>query len=345
MRPASQPFAQPFATPRSQCLLGRRSKHGCPRVLRAAVSCALAAVVVAVPLGTAPANADASPSGQLNGHWGPFTRCPVDDPVMLAADGQSDIASCVSSYSPGGRIKLGNTTATTGANDLQFGVVQHTATGTFTVVPPPGGAVVGAPAEIPGGLLGLMCPSSIPVITGICKALTENGLNRVTATVESAGTPTEFSLTSGLTTGKPIVRLPVRIRLQNPFLGSQCFIGSSENPVVLRPRNDTSPAIAIQRFDGNGTPNPTVGAMLRFALTGNSQGDSVFSVPRANGCGFAGFLNGAIDLKTGLPSHSGNNGLVLNGASTHSAGLTAPGAVRPDNGKYLSRYWHSAVLP
>ncbi|MFI1886291.1 hypothetical protein [Streptomyces jumonjinensis] len=333
-----------------------------PGPVRTAVLGALTALLLAVPLAAVPAHAsgsgqDPSPASgaarpaersaavALNGHWAPFDRCPVDDPAMLAADGQDTVATCVSSRSPSGSIELGNTTAVTGANDLQFGVVQTTATGVFTVVPPKNGALIGESAEIPGGLLGLMCPGDIPVVTDICRLLTDNSLNRVTATVESAGAPTGFSLTAGLTTGKPIVTLPVRIRLQNPFLGSQCYIGSSADPVVLRPSNTTAPAFAVQRFDGDGTPNADDGAMLRFALTGNSQGDSSFAVPRARGCGLLGVLNGAIDLKTGLPSPSGNNSLTLNGAMTHSAGLTAPGTVRPDNGKYLSRYWHSAVLP
>ncbi|WP_327678375.1 hypothetical protein [Streptomyces sp. NBC_00467] len=322
---------------------------------RTAASGALAALLVAaVPLAAGPASAaepvseqpsvTASAPVQLNGHWAPFTRCPVDDPAMLAADGQATVATCVSSQSPGGSIKLGKTTATTGPNDLQFGVVQQTATGTFTVVPPAGGALVGSPTAIPGGLLGLMCPSDIPVVSEICRQLTESTLNKVTATVESAGTPTEFSLTSGLTTGKAIVKLPVRIRLQNPFLGSQCYIGSGADPIVLRPQNTTAPAVAVQRFDAGGTPN-TAGAMLRFALTGNSQGDTAFAVPKANGCGLFGILNGAIDLKTGLPSPSGNNRLTLDNASTYSGGLTAPGTVKPDAGKVLSRHWHSAVLP
>lgn len=334
---------------------------------------ALAALLLAIPLGAAPAAASQAPAAtppqavtsapagtpapvdegaevasaaavRLNGHWGPFTRCPVDAPAMLAADGQATVATCVSSKSPGGSIKLGKVTATTGANDLQFGVVQDTKAGTFTVVPPAGGAVVGAPTEIPGGLLGLMCPGDIPVVTDICKLLTDNVLNRVTATVESAGAPTEFNLAAGLTSGKQIVKLPVRIRLQNPFLGSQCFIGSTADPIVLRPQNTTAPTLAVQRFDGEGTPN-TAGTMLRFALTGNSQGDSAFAVPKATGCGLLGVLNGAIDLKTGLPSPAGNNHLTLGGAATHSAGLTAPGLVRPDAGKVLARNWHSAVLP
>ncbi|WSQ96885.1 hypothetical protein OG735_01200 [Streptomyces sp. NBC_01210] len=302
-----------------------------------------AALVFAAPLATVPANA--AGVDQLNGYWSPFTRCPVDNRVMLAADGKADIASCVSSYSPSGTIKLGNLTALTSASELQFGVVQHAAARTFTVVPPPGGAVVGAPTEIPGGLLGLVCTSGIPVVSDICRAASENGLNRVTATVESVGTPTDFSLTSALGPGMPIVRLPVRIRLQNPLLSSECYIGSADDPIVLRLQNDSKPAMASQRFDGDGTPNASRGAMMRFVLTESSQGDSGFAVPKAHDCGLWGLVDLAIDLKVGLPSPAGNNSLVLSGASIYSAGLTAPGIVHPDNGKHLSKFWHSALLP
>lgn len=301
---------------------------------------AVTAIAVALPLSTTPASA-ASASASLNGDWAPFSRCPVDAPAMLAADGQDLVASCVSSYSPGGSIKLGNTEATTGFNDMQFGVVQDTTAGTFTVVPPAGGALVGAPTEIPGGLLGLMCDDT-PVISVICNQITNASLNKITATVESAGTPTEFNLMAGLTTGVPIVKLPIRIHLENPLLGSHCYIGSASDPVVLRPQNTTAPAVAVQRFDGNGTRNDE-GDMLRFALTENQQGDSAFAVPKATGCGLLGSLSWAVNLKTGLPSGAGNNSLVLNNASTYNAALTAPGLFLPDAGKVLAQNWHSAV--
>ncbi|MFD7426051.1 hypothetical protein ACFV6Z_03135 [Streptomyces sp. NPDC059818] len=313
-----------------------------PKRWRTGLLAAGAAAVVAIPLTPLSASA-ATAAANLNGHWAPFSRCPVDDPAMLAADGQDLVASCVSSYSPGGAIKLGSTEATTGANDMQFGVIQDTAAGTFKVIPPAGGALVGAPTTIPGGLLGLMCPSDIPVVSAVCQQITNVSLNKVNATVESAGAPTEFNLTAGLVTGQPIVKLPVRIHLENPLLGSNCYIGSASDPVILRPQNTTAPALAIERFDGDGTPNATEGSMLRFALTGNTQGDATFSVPKATGCGLGGSLSWAVNLKTGLPSASGNNHLTLNNASTYSGALTAPGLVLPDAGKVLSRNWHSAV--
>ncbi|MEK8145766.1 hypothetical protein NKH18_44430 [Streptomyces sp. M10(2022)] len=93
---------------------------------------------------------------------GPLLALPVDDPAMLAADGQDLVASCVSSISPGGSIKLGNTEATTGANDLQFGVIQNTAAGTFKVIPPSGGAVVGRRPRSPAGCSDCCAPATSP---------------------------------------------------------------------------------------------------------------------------------------------------------------------------------------
>lgn len=300
-----------------------------------------ASAALVMPLTASPAGA-ATAAAQLGGAWAPFERCPVDAPAMLATDGDVDVPLCVTSTSPNGTIKLGNVTATTGSTNLQFGVIQHPAEGTYTVVPPPAGSIVSGKTTIPGGLLGIMCPSNIPVVSAVCGQITDATLNKVTATVESAGTPTEFSLVAGISSG-PIVKLPVKIRLENPLLGSKCYIGSNSNPVLLRPGNLSAPTLAASRFNGDGTSNPDEGSLINLALTGAAQGDSQFSVPKANGCGLGGILSWAIDLKVGLPAGAGSNNLVLNNATTSTIGLTAPGLSVPDAGKELSQNWHSAV--
>ncbi|MEU3654106.1 hypothetical protein AB0E67_14980 [Streptomyces sp. NPDC032161] len=276
----------------------------------------------------------------LNGHWAPFTRCPVDAPAMLAADGLNDTAVCVSSHSASGSIKLGSTTVPVGASDLQVGVVTHPGGGS-TVVSPAGGALVADSAQIPGGLLGLMCPSDIPVISGICNQITNSTLNRVTATIESVGNPSDFQLLAGVTTGKPIITLPVRIHLQNPFLGDACYIGSASKPILLRPQNLTRPTPGTQQFAGDGTPDPA-GVMGRISLIGANQTDTTYAVPGASGCGL-GLLDWAVNLKTGLPSASGDNNVVLNNAQTYVATINDPSSAAPDAGKLMSRYWHSAA--
>ncbi|MGH3376307.1 MAG: hypothetical protein ACRDP6_16355 [Actinoallomurus sp.] len=305
------------------------------RTARIAVTGALATLAALIPAGSASATT-------LNGVWAPFTRCPVDDPAMLAADGATTADLCLTSHSSSGTIKLGTTTATTGATDLQLGVLSGS---TPSLASPSGGGLVADPVKIPGGLLGLMCPSAVPVITQICQQLTDNALNNVIATVQPAGAPSDFSLPAGLGAGEPILTLPVKISLRNPFLASTCTIGSNSHPILLKPKNLTAPATGVTRFDGNGTPDPTNGDLLRIDLSGASQSDDSFAVPGATGCGALGLLDAAINLQTGRPSPAGKNDLVLNDSSTFLGGLNDPGSFAPDAGQRLSAFWHSAAQP
>ena len=303
----------------------------------AAVAAAFA-TAAAVVTATAPAAAAAAPP-TLAGLWAPLNRCPVDAPAMLAADGVSVSSSCVSSSAATGTIKLGSTTITTGATDLQLGLVNTE--GVYTTVAPSGGAVIGAPVDIPGGILGLMCPSKIPVISDICNKVVNSPLNRVTATIESAGAPRDFDLAAGVTTGAPILTLPVKIRLSNPFLEPNCYIGTNSNPILLKPANLTAPTASVVGFNADGSPNPA-GEMGYLSLTA-SQGDSTFAVPGATGCGLFGLLSGAVNLKQGLPSAAGRNSLVLNNATTNIGGFQVPFDFAPNQGRQLADRWHAAV--
>src|SRR5690606_31939341 len=163
--------------------------------------------------------------------------------AMLAADGINTIATCIASSSATGSITLGKTEVATGRTDLQLGVVQR-ADGTAALVAPPEGALTADPAEIPGGLLGLMCPSGIPLVPGSCRQRTDDNRNRVTATIEPAGAPRDFHMSAAFSTGEPILPIPVRIHLKNPFLGDKCYIGTTANPVLLKPQNTTAPTLS-----------------------------------------------------------------------------------------------------
>jgi hypothetical protein len=301
---------------------------------------ALAALAVFIP-----ASGASAATTTLAGDWAPFTRCPVDNPAMLAADGVSSVAYCVASDSPSGSIKLGEITAPTGDSNLQLGLVQNANTGAFSVVTPSSGSIITAPVPIPGGLLGLICPSSIPVVTAVCDEITNSTLNAVTAVVEPAGNPSNFSLVAGLTSVTPIITVPVKIQLQNPLLGSNCFIGSNRNPIVLNPENVTTPNVNFEQFDANGTPDSASGVLSAIYSLGGTQEDNTAAAPGATGCGLLGVLDGAVNLKVGLPSASGNNILVLNNAAAYLVGLTDPAGAAPNDGQDMSAYWHSAVQP
>jgi hypothetical protein len=282
----------------------------------------------------------------LNGAWAPLNRCPVDDPTMLAAEGATNIPFCVAVISPSGSLTIGGLTVPTKGSNLQMGISLNNETGAATVVTPPGGATVNESIEIPNGLQALICPSPGHLAHRLCKPHhgdNENSQerNNLTISVVSAGDASNFNLGAGLSLNQPIISLPVKMHLENRFLGDHCYIGSDTEPIVLQPENITSPTFAFEVFDENGTPDPN-GKMTEFQLRG-SQAATSFAVPAASGCGFMGIFDEAIDAHAGLPSAAGNNKLVLNETSTYLALLSNPEP--PTAGKDLSKSWHSAVLP
>jgi hypothetical protein len=255
------------------------------------------------------------------GAWTPFSRCPVDDPAMLATDGTALSSLCVASNSTHGSIQIGPLPPTlTGNSNLQGGLVADLNAGNFTFISPPGGALIADPATVSAG--------------GVT----------VLATVESAGTPTDFDLLAGISVGMPIVTLPVKIHLvsQTPGvdLGPSCYIGSEMDPIVLHPANTNvdNAMLDFVNFDADGTPNEN-GAFAALLVSGTVQGDSTFSVPGATGCGPGGdgSFDALVDAVVGLPSPSGMNNLVLDDASS--------ALMLPNNGQSgaeVAAAWHSA---
>jgi hypothetical protein len=310
------------------------------RILKRGAYAATVTIVAGLTLVSSGSTAFAT---TLNGDWAPFTRCPVGNASMLAADGVNIIADCVATDSPSGSAKIGNTTLATGNSNLQLGVLINSNTGTDTAVAPSGGAIVAAPVQVPGGLLGLMCPSSIPAVTLLCDEITNSKLNAVTATIQAAGNPSNLDLANAFNKGARVVTLPVKIHLSNPLLGSACYIGSNSSPIVLNPETQVVPPnSSTQAFDTNGTPNHN-GTMLKVTLSGGTLADNTFAVPGASGCGPLGVADPAVDLKQGLPSASGDNSLVLDNVTVNVAGFADPSSVAPSEGKALSAAWQSAV--
>src|SRR5215471_8361350 len=154
-----------------------------PSKARVAALAASATAAVLIPLSAASASVHQSVT--LNGDWAPFNRCPVTNTALLQADGVNKVPLCVASSSPSGTIKIGSMTPTTSQSDLQFGLVSSSAG--FAVVSPQQGAVQSAPAVEPGGLSGMICPSSKTPIRQLCETLAGNSkLNKVIATLGSA---------------------------------------------------------------------------------------------------------------------------------------------------------------
>jgi hypothetical protein len=299
-----------------------------PHVLFAAASATAVVGTMALTVPAVAADGDANP-------WAPYTACPVDSPAMLQADISGYGITCVAASSPHGTFTIGDTVVTTGATDVQFGVAGSERKNGFpdapsslgNVVPGADGqTLVAEPASVPGGLLDLehaLNPNGGAEPVGLGGLIgkigqTVDSLLGVKAQVELAGAPRDFNALAALLANRgPVFTLPVKIHLISPALGNNCYIGTDKNPIVLKPET-----LARGGTGGDSVQFDRDGKQFGVAfidLSGGTLGDDSFAVPAATGCGFLGLLNGAVNGKVGLPSPAGNNSLVLEDASAHTA--------------------------
>jgi hypothetical protein len=280
----------------------------------------------------------------LNGEWAPFTRCPVAASSMLAADGTDIYDGCVDSASSSGSMTLGSSTVPLGTSDLQDGVlVNPSESGSsgleWTTVDPSGGAIVAAPVSVPGGLLGLMCPADIILITPLCEEITDSTLNAVTASIVQVAPTEGFYLGAALGAKHSIITIPVEIQLSNPILGSDCSIGSASDPIDLTITNTVAPPdYSLTYFDPDGTADPTNGVLASQVLSGAGQEDASFSVPGASGCGPLGIADPLLDLKEGIP---GTGSLTLSNVVISSVFYADPSNYTPDEGQDFAAAYES----
>jgi hypothetical protein len=169
--------------------------------------------------------------------------------------------------------------------------------------------------DVPGGLLGIVQGSRF---TGGLSAAFEaaiHGANGVTATAELVG-PVQINLLSFITGFGTALDLPVRIHLENPFLGSSCYIGSSSSPVDLAMTTGTTAPLS-SNAPITGSPGATtfssdggITFVTGFRLVNNS-----FSVPAASGCGYGSavsLITAAVNAKERLQAAAGTNSATFN---------------------------------
>jgi hypothetical protein len=110
------------------------------------------------------------------------------------------------------------------------------------------------------------------------------------------------------------------VHLTNPFLGSNCYIGSTAHPVTLKlTAGTTTPPAGVTPLTGStGTPSTNADGTVITAV-GVKLVDNTFSVPAASDCGFLLLdkliITAAVNLKEGLPSAAGNNSAILQGTT------------------------------
>jgi hypothetical protein len=183
------------------------------------------------------------------------------------------------------------------------------------------GATLSDPGQsVPGGLAGLVnCYEISNFFERIaCEVIFENGLTGVTATTQLAAPASSIVLNAQnlIEATGTALELPVKVKLDNPLLGSSCFIGSNSAPIPLPlTTGTTSPPEPNKPITGK---IGTVEFKDEFNLTiirENSLVNNSFAAPGAQGCGgiFSFLIDPLVNAKLGVPSAAGHNTAILNG--------------------------------
>jgi hypothetical protein len=245
------------------------------------------------------------------GAFAPFADCPLS---------LVSLNTCIVAEIGSGAFSVGRKTVPIGAKlTFQGGLLEdvEAATRLDFIAAEDGNTLSKTALSVPGGLTGVVAAGYLP------KALRE-AFNRVsqnttgvTLTAELARPASAIALDLGNLLKEEGVglRLPVKAKLSNPFLGANCYIGSSSNPIVLNLTTGvTSPPAPNRPIKGTFGPLSFPGEGLVLDVTSVSLVDNAFATPRASGCGggSSALVDPAIDAQLGLPAPAGHNTAILN---------------------------------
>jgi hypothetical protein len=274
----------------------------------------------------------ATAQAKLTGNYTRFEQCPYAN---------LEVKKCVYSVTESGEVVLGSKKVPiVNPVTLQGGYGAATEEKEEALFAPFFAASNGitlskTPQPVPGGLAGLVNCKEIkePFLRFSCELTLENGITGVNSTLELAKPASDIRISENNLAAEigTALQLPVKVHLENPFLGSNCYVGSSTNPIIWNlTTGTTSPPAPNESISGS----PGEIEFLeegRIAVSKNSKlVDNAWSAPGVSGCG--GFLvevllNPVINTASGLPAAAGKNTADLKG--TLNVGSAA--AVRKNN--------------
>jgi len=243
-----------------------------------------------------------------------FAQCPTEAP---------GVETCLVARTESGEIKLGKETVPiVKTQTLQGGLIIETPFESVFETALNGETLTKTPQKVPGGLTGIKC-SEIKGngliekgLRALCESVFDNHLTSVYATTELAVPANSIILNQpfleiGYGTA---LTLPVKVKLENPLLGSNCYIGSGTNPIKLELSSAAPGKVGTISTRAKG------GILV---ITNNTLVDSTFVAPAATGCGPLGLLDGLLNSKLGLPATTGNNAVLNNTLEEANSELVA----------------------
>ena len=283
-------------------------KHRTRVVCSAMLVVALAALSLA---GTAQA--------KLTGAYTRFAQCPYTN---------ATVETCLFSVTESGEVVLGSKKVPIeNPVTLQGGATELNETEGFQkfVAATNGVTLSKSPQNVPGGVLGIVPEASQPpLVKALFKFFFENKLTELKSTLELAKPASEIRVNQfALAAEEGIaLKLPVKVHLENPFLGKNCYVGSSGSPInwnlTTGATSPPGPNTSISGFGGEG--EFLEGARI-IQLKNNKLVDNAWSAPAATGCGgILGFLvNPIVNGQLGTTTAGHNTAILKGTVSTATA--------------------------
>jgi len=253
-----------------------------------------------------------SAQAKLTGLYTQFSQCPYSN---------LEVKKCIYSVTTSGEVVLGSKKVPiVNPVTLQGGtgpVGEDTFANFFAAS---NGVTLSKVAQpVPGGLSGLVNCKEIsePFLRWSCELTFENGITGLNSTLELAKPASAIRISELNLAGEEgtALELPVKVHLENPFLGSNCYVGSSSTPLTWKlTTGTTAPPGANTPITGS----PGVAELFEdgriLSLKGTKLIDNAWSAPGASGCG--GFLvelllNPVVNAGAGLPAAAGKNTAIL----------------------------------
>jgi hypothetical protein len=270
----------------------------------------------------------ATAQAKLTGNYTKFAQCPYAN---------LEVKKCIYSLTKGGEVVLGSKKVPiVNTVTLQGGTKAQNEEGYAAFVGATNGVTLSkTPQPVPGGLAGIVNCKEIKdfFLRLSCEVTFENGVTGLNSTLELARPASEIVVSENNLAAEAGValKLPIKIHLENPFLGSGCYVGSSASPIIWNlTTGTTAPPPPNSPIKGKA-------GFIEFLEEGRIAVskeavlvDNAWAAPGTNGCG--GFLvelilDPIINLAAGLPASAGHNTAILK----NELNIASAAAVRKNN--------------
>jgi hypothetical protein len=282
---------------------------------------ALATALLAVAL--AALGLAGSAQAKLTGNYTKFLNCPYTNEEVL---------KCIDSVTESGEVVLGNKKVPIEKQVILQGgygeAIEEKEGAEFAkfYAATNGVTLSKTPQNVPGGLLGIIPEASQPaLVKALIKFFFENSLTGVNSTLELAKPASEIRVSENDLAGETgtALQMPVKVHLENPFLGKNCFVGSSTNPIIWKlTTGTTSPPPPNTAISGSGGEIEFLEEGRILVSKNNKLVDNAWSAPPATGCGgiLSFLVSPIINAQLGTTT-AGHNTAILKGTLNVASAL------------------------